>query len=335
MSGAAVTVLLDTSTLPARDRADAIRDAVAQTFVHVEINFPTDRGSAAAVGAITDFGQLTIFSVRSNHFSAERTARLARDDLRPSIFFGLQLAGESLVAQGGRQAVVRPGELVIFDSTRPYVLTFPDGVRQHFFRIPLDRLALPHDAIRRVSALTLSPGHPVTDVAATYFRRLASRPDLFTVSGAEALSAPSIELMRAVITTHLNAAELGKDALKATLPLRILEYARAHLQDPHLGAAQVAAAHHISERHLYNILGASGITLADWIRKQRLERCRNDIAASAFHATPIASIARGWGFTDPSSFTRMFKNAYGMSPRDWRHQANTRRSEPTGEFVNR
>jgi len=213
------------------------------------------------------------------------------------------------------------------------VLTFRDGIRG-VFRIPLDRLALPHDAIRRVSALTLGPGHPVTDVAATYFRRLASRPDLFAVPGAEALSEPSIELMRAVITTHLDAAELGKDALKATLPLRILEYARAHLHDPHLDAAQVAAAHHISERHLYNILGASGITLADWIRKQRLERCRNDIAASAFHATPIASIARGWGFTDPSSFTRMFKNAYGMSPREWRHQANTRRSEPTGEFIN-
>ncbi len=148
------------------------------------------------------------------------------------------------------------------------------------------------------------------------------------------MSEPSIELMRAVITTHLDTAELGKDSLKATLPLRILEYARAHLHDPHLGAAQVAAAHHISQRHLYNILGASGITLADWIRKQRLERCRNDIAASAFHATPIASIAHGWGFTDPSSFTRTFKNAYGMSPREWRHQANTRRSQPTGEFIN-
>ena len=329
-----MTVFLDTSTLPARDRADAVRDMIAQTFVHVAINFATDGGPVAAVGAITDFGQLTIFSGRSNYFSAERTPQLARDDLRPSIFLGLQLAGESLVAQGGRQAVVRPGELVIYDSTRPFVLTFPDGNRQHFFRIPLDRLALPHDAIRRVSALTLSPGHPVTDVAAAYLRRLASRPDLFTVPGAEALSEPSIDLMRAVITTHLGSAELGKDPLKATLPLRILEYARAHLDDPHLGAAHVAAAHYISERHLYNILGASGITLADWIRKQRLERCRNDIAASAFHATPIASIARAWGFTDPSSFTRMFKSAYGMSPREWRLQADTRRSEPTCETIN-
>ena len=38
--------------------------------------------------------------------------------------------------------------------------------------------------------------------------------------------------------------------------------------------------------------------------------------------------------TDPSSFTRMFKNADGMSPHEWRYQATTRRSEPTGEFIN-
>src|SRR5271154_6263700 len=64
--GAAMTVLLDTSTIPARDRADAIRDTVAQTFVRVELTFATDSGPAAAVGGITDFGQLTIFSVRSD-----------------------------------------------------------------------------------------------------------------------------------------------------------------------------------------------------------------------------------------------------------------------------
>ena len=37
-----MTVLLDTSTPPERDRGDAIRDTVAHTFAHVEINFATD-----------------------------------------------------------------------------------------------------------------------------------------------------------------------------------------------------------------------------------------------------------------------------------------------------
>jgi hypothetical protein len=86
-------------------------------------------------------------------------------------------------------------------------------------------------------------GKALEDVA--YFRRLASRPDLFTVPGAEAFSEPSIELIRAVITTHLDAAALGKDALKATLPLRILEYARA-LGDPSPQASSsISSAHRL------------------------------------------------------------------------------------------
>jgi AraC-like DNA-binding protein len=32
----------------------------------------------------------------------------------------------------------------------------------------------------------------------------------------------------------------------------------------------------------------------------------------------IASVARRWGFTDATHFGRAFKEAYRMSPRDWR-----------------
>ena len=330
-----MTVLLNSASMPAADRADAVRDTIAQTIVHVEIDFDDNDGPAAAKGAITDFGPLTICSVQSNALTVERTPQLAHDDLTPSIFVGLQFSGSSLVVQDGREAVLRPGELVLYDSTEPYTLSDPDGIRQHFFRVPLDRLALPHDAIRGVAARTLSPGHPVADLAATYLRRLASRPDLFSVPGAEAVSQPSIELIRAVITTHLDVTELGKDPLHATLPLRIMEYVRANLHDPHLSASQVAQEHHISVRHLYNILGANGITLGEWIRTHRLEGCRHDIAASGGpQANPIGAIARRWGFTDPSSFARMFKGAYGTSPRQWRDDSRTRRIDPTRDLDN-
>jgi AraC-like DNA-binding protein len=326
-----MTVVLDTGSFPAADRAEVVREMISRTFVQVEINFAEGGGPAAAVGTITDVGDLTICSVRSNARTVERTPHFAHDDLTPSVFVGLQIAGASGVTQGGREAVLRPGELVLYDSTEPYVLSDPDGIRQHFFRIPLDRLALPHDAIRRVSAVTLSPGHPVVDLAATYFGRLGSRPDLFAFPGAEALDEPSIELIRAVIATHLDAVELGKDSLKTTLPLRILEYARTHLSDPNLGPAQVAAEHHISVRHLYNILGANGITLADWVRTHRLQGCRDEIIAMGSLTSPIASIALRWGFTDPSSFARTFKTAYGMSPRQWRHHNDTQPFQLAGD----
>jgi hypothetical protein len=46
------------------------------------------------------------------------------------------------------------------------------------------------------------------------------RPAPFDRPGGDLVSQPSIELLRAVITTHIDAAELGKESLHATLVVR-------------------------------------------------------------------------------------------------------------------
>lgn len=278
----------------------------------------TEQSGPSVQGAITDIGRLTVCSVRSNAIKVERTPRLARDNLPPSIFLGVQLAGSSLIVQGDREAVLRPGDLAFSDSTTPYTLLDGEGIRQHFFSIPMSALALPYDAIRQLAAVTLSPGHPVADLAATYFRRLGARPDIFTQPGAAAVGRPSIELVRALITTHLDASEFARESLESTLLLRILEYVRGHLAEPGLNAIQIAFAHHISVRHLYNVLAHGGISPGDWIRTQRLERCHEELSLPLVRSGNISSIARRHGFTDASSFGRLFRSAYGISPRGWR-----------------
>jgi AraC-like DNA-binding protein len=312
-----MTLILDTSQIPAADRADAVEETLARTVVHVNIDFPEPAGLVGHA-AITEVGDLQVCSVRSNATKVERTPRLARDELPPSIFLGVQITGSSLIVQGDREAVLRPGDLAFSDSTVPYTLLDGEGISQHFFRIPMASLALPYGAIRQLSAVTLSPGHPVADLAATYFRRLGARPDIFAQPGAAAVGRPSIELVRALITTHLDASALVTESSEATLLLRILEYTRAHLPEPGLNAAQIAAAHHISVRHLYNVLARGGVSLGDWMRTRRLEACRDELSNPLASSVSISSIARRHGFTDPSSFGRLFRAAYGLSPREWR-----------------
>jgi AraC-like DNA-binding protein len=326
-----MALILDTRRFAAVERADVVRQTIASTVVNVDIDFPAEGGPAAVYGSITDLGQVRICSVRSNATKVERTAALARDDLEPRIFLALQVAGFSLIVQGGREAVLGPGDLAFSESTSPYTLLDGDGIRQHFFSIPVAGLALPHDMIRQLAAVTLSPKHPVADLAVAYFGRIAARPDIFTRPGADAVGQPSIELVRALITTHLDASLVGKESLHATLQLRLLEYMRAHLADPGLNAAQIAAAHHISVRHLYNVLGESGILLGDWIRERRLEKCRDALARPAAEFSAISHLARQWGFRDVSSFGRSFRAAYGMSPREWRkaHAGRAQRQRPS------
>jgi AraC-like DNA-binding protein len=314
-----VIQIVDSRMFAAGMRAESMH-AVAARIIPVELDFPEP--GPVVRGRLADLGGLRISSIRSNVTKVERTPILSRDDLAPSLMLGLQVSGSSLVVQDGREAVVRPGDLVMYSSTSPYTLVDSKGYRQHQFRMPLERLALPGDVVRQVTATRLSPGHPVAGLAAGYFRHLAGRPGAFADAGADAVSQASMELIRAVISTHLDVTSSAtKASLEATLQLRILEYVRAHLGDPSLNAARVAAAHHISRRQLYNVLAEGGISLGDWIRSRRLQACRYELGSGLSQHVTIASVAQRWGFRDPPSFGRLFRAEYGLSPRQWRQTA--------------
>lgn len=312
-----MTVLLDSREIPVVDRDQAVREAVARMKVPLDIEFPARTGPVVR-GAFTDLGSVRVCSCRSNATRVTRTARLARDDFEPSVFLALQKFGSSVITQAGRETVLRTGDMVVLDTTAPFAMADAGGVRQHLVRVPIDRLALPSGALRKVCALRLSPSHPVTDLAAAYFKRMASRPDLLDHPDGDAVGRPSIELIRAVITTHIDAGPLAAESLNATLHVRILESVRARLYDPGLNAAQVAAEHHISVRHLYKVLAEGGVTLADWIRERRLEECRTELSGPSPRPVTVEAVARRWGFVNMSSFSRAFRAAYGMSPREWR-----------------
>lgn len=313
-----MAVVLDTNAVAVRDRIEVVREAIHSEVLQVEIGWANRAVPVACRGIISDLGPLQVCSIRSTATGVERTALQARDALEPSVFLGLQASGSSIVVQDRREAVLVPGRLVIYDSTAPYTLVTEQGVNQDFFRIPHSALAMPHDLIRQACAVSLCEGHPVADLTANYLSKLAALPDLLTAPGAAAVGHPSVELIRAVIATHLDAGALAEEALHTSLPHRVLAYARAHLGDPDLSAERIAAEHYVSVRYLYKMLAEQNVSLANWIRRNRLEACRQEISQTAAQHASISAVARRWGFSDMSSFSRAFRAEYGMAPREWR-----------------
>jgi AraC-like DNA-binding protein len=106
--------------------------------------------------------------------------------------------------------------------------------------------------------------------------------------------------------------------MDSSLSTRIAMYLRQHLGDPDLSPAQVARAHNISVRHLYNLWAGRDVSPGRWIIQERLEAARRELAKPAAQSRTIAAIAHQCGFTDAAHFSRRFRDAYGMSPRDWR-----------------
>ncbi|MCY0943062.1 hypothetical protein O1W17_20680 [Streptomyces sp. H34-S5] len=70
----------------------------------------------------------------------------------PSVFVGLQVTGSSMVVQDGREAVLQPGDLAPYDTTRPYILVNENGTHPPAL---LPRRAQRTRAARRAAG----PGH--------------------------------------------------------------------------------------------------------------------------------------------------------------------------------
>ncbi|MCX5527124.1 helix-turn-helix domain-containing protein [Streptomyces bobili] len=312
--------VLDTAFIPPQDREEVLRHAVWESVVAVDIDHrppAEDISVRIGLGAI---GPLRICSARATAVTVRRPERLARKDEEPAVFLGVQMSGTSLVVQNGRECLLRPGELAVYESTSPYTLVFDEGVDHHFLRFPRTALALPEPLIRSITAVRLGPDNPVARLAFTYFSQLAVSDELHQGVHADAVVEPSVELLRAAMASQYGDSDLARGPLGETLSLRITRYIRAHLADPGLSAARIAAAHGISVRHLYAVLSRSGISLGDWIRTRRLAECRRELAGPDGRRRTIATIGRSWGFVDATHFSKVFKQTYGVSPRTWRDQ---------------
>ncbi|MEU6768073.1 helix-turn-helix domain-containing protein [Streptomyces sp. NPDC046853] len=316
--------VLDTAFIPPQDREEVVRHAVWESVVAVDIDHGPPADDMSVRIGLANVGPLRICSARATAVTIRRTERLARQDEEPAVFLGLQVTGTSLVAQNGRECVLGPGEFAVYESISPYTLLFDEGVDHHFLRFPRSALALPDRLLRDSTTITLGSDNPVASLAFTYFSQLVGNVRLHQGVHADAIVEPSVDLLRAVLTSQQGNAGLAKAPLEATLSLRVTQYIRRHLADPDLSAARIAAAHDISVRHLYAVLSRSGISLGDFIRTRRLAECKRELAGPNGRLRTIAATGRRWGFADATHFSKVFKRAYGISPRDWRDHNHLR-----------
>ncbi len=92
----------------------------------------------------------------------------------------------------------------------------------------------------------------------------------------------------------------------------------AQLSDPELSPASVAAMQGVSIRHLHRLFRQAGVSFGNFVRRRRLERCRDDLSDPRFDGLPLTEIAYRWGFSDSSHFSRCFPSAFGCTAREFR-----------------
>jgi AraC-like DNA-binding protein len=276
---------------------------------------PLRSGPVTGAIAAATFDEVSVFAISGSPQRVRRTARRVRTDPLELLKVCVMHDGRARVVQAGKAVLIDRGQFALYDTSRPYELELAPSWTCSVMTVPRTALGLSDYHLRQVMARPHSAAGPG--------RLLTSFIDEATrVPGARD---PATSSLSSAAASHLSAALMGQgmpvnDVGHDELRARIQSWVRRHLADPGLCPDSVAAAHHMSRRTLYRILGEEGDGIAELIRRMRLERIREALEDPAEVRRSVGSLAARWGVTDASWLSRAFKRRYGVSPSEYRRR---------------
>jgi AraC-like DNA-binding protein len=266
------------------------------------------------------FGDLDLSRVASSA-AVVRRARPGGGSADHKRYFKLHLQdlGSSLNVQDGHEAVLRPGDLMLCDSSRPYSIRFDDSNRMLVLRLPearvIARLGDP-DAIvgRRMGVEGLG-----ASMLSAFVRNLWAAPPMEGETDCDgALLDAALNLLVAASGSGVPANDIGNPQMGASqMKDRIKRFIDDNLRDPDLSVGGVARALGVSPRYVQMVFAAMATTPLAYIRRKRLQLAAQHLRRHGPDGS-ITDLSFSLGFNDLSHFSRAFKARYGVGPREYR-----------------
>jgi AraC-like DNA-binding protein len=255
-----------------------------------------------------------------------RLVRTAAARMHPPRFFvHLQLEGEGVVRQDGRDAMLRTGDFTLCDGARHYEVSCPAGSRMLVLGVPAAKLRRHIACPESLAATAMRAATGVGGLLSGFLRQywLQCRYSLDGES-AEQIAVAALDVLGAayaqVPRTHAERSSRG-----TAHRIRIINYIHAHLYDPELSPAQIARACRITTRYLHYLFSDGEETVARYVLVRRLEASSQALLADSLRGRTVTAIAFDHGFNSATHFGRVFRAHFGMTPREYRARAAAER----------
>lgn len=314
-------LLLSTAEVDPRDRLSYWSDMVCDTYVELACEVPADKTIIEGSIANSQVATLSLSQVTATAQRVHRTPAKIRQSSDDYFLVSIQTSGHCVVAQDGREACLVPGDFALYDSTRPYTLSFERDFQQYVLMFPgrLLRTELPDT--ERLTARTVAGQRGAGHLMISMIGALADNIDMLASESACAIADSVRQILIAGLSTLPAAKRAPLSQLRAYHLECIKACVRERLRDPTLTVASIAAELKMSPSTLHRSWDAETCSLAESIWALRLDAAYRDLCDPGLVGRSVSEIAFSWGFNDAAHFSRAFRMRFGCTPRDARQRA--------------
>jgi AraC-like DNA-binding protein len=314
--------VLSTDAVVPRRRIEYWNDTACQSLTPQTCE-PVDPSTFSGQIVRADIG-----AVRFVEFnSAAAVVRRSRADIARSgeatYLVRFQLGNDSVCTQAGADVHLRPGDFSLCDSGRPYQLSFARPVSILTLRVNRSVLQRYLGSPENLVNVAVSGSSGAGALTSRVVREIWQASDqALGPAVAPRLANVVLELIASAYA-GMERTTVDRSSLASVLRLRILDVIEQSLSDPDLSPSAVAQALKISSRHVHRLFASDGDTVARYILRRRLEKCRAALADPLLETLSLTRISSEYGFRSLPHFSRLFREAFGIAPRDYRRTITT------------
>ena len=276
--------------LDPRRKIEYWNDSVCASFTP-NSSEPADLRAFNGNIARTSVGDLTAAEVYSDAQAVLHTRSHVARSKRAMFFIHMQLEGESVNRQDGREARLLPGDFTLCDTTRPYEIHFDSPNRMFVLGIP-DALMRRHLACpESVVAIPMSGADGMSGLFSSFLRGFwkQCQRELDPIVVPRVTNA-LLDLVASAYTV-LPEAHSDRSSLATAHRIRIVNFIEAHLGDPDLTPMRVANACKMTARYLHHLFSQESETVARYILRRRLEECSRALTGQSQRGRTVTAIA--------------------------------------------
>jgi AraC-like DNA-binding protein len=305
-------VVFNTDDVPQRLRQDYWDDFMGRVYLKMRTQVP-DPSTFFASMESRQVGEIALIKGAIGANSIDRNAPTGVDQC---LLF-INLDKPITFRHNDRDVTLNAGDMTILDSRRPSSSSTPFGAETLFINMPRQDLARRFPSIEHIAGTAFTAASPLASFSREYFKNLFDvapdlSPHLSSWFEEHALDIVGVLLAEAV------AMKPRATAYRHALLYRLKAFIQQNLHDPNLSVGSVAYHFKISSRYVARLFSGEGKTFTHLVQAERLNECRRLLAMPSNAAIQISQIAYSVGFRSQANFNRLFREAYDLTPSDYR-----------------